>query len=309
MNDALTPIVVALNAVANGLGWLLGWIGWLPGFWSLTLSAVLAGALLLLIFKYTSNQTAIKKVRRGIRANLLAVRLFKDNFAVGLRAQGLVIVGAFKLLLLAIVPIIVMLIPVTLLLGQLSLWYQARPIAVDEEIVVTVKLAGKPGDPFPSVALKPNDAVEDALGPIDKAGAPAEAEIKGVRVFSQREVCWNLRGKTSGQHKLTFVIDGQPYEKELAVGKGFMRVSPRKPAWDWSDAVLYPREKPFGAQATVRSIEIDYPTRPSWIYGGSEKRTDKINEDAWAFDSWLIYWFVVSLVAAFCLRGVLKVSL
>ena len=37
---------------------------------------------------------------------------------------------------------LVMVVPVILILGQLSLWYQARPLRVGEEAVVTLKLNG-----------------------------------------------------------------------------------------------------------------------------------------------------------------------
>ena len=38
---------------------------------------------MLIIFKYTSKQSAIAAVRRQIKANLLALKLFKDKCASG----------------------------------------------------------------------------------------------------------------------------------------------------------------------------------------------------------------------------------
>ena len=57
---------------------------------------------------------------------------------------------------------------------------------------------------------------------------------------------------------------------------------------------MHPWEPPFGPDSPVQSIAIDYPKRSSWTCGS---------------DSWMIYWFVVSIVAAFCLRGVVGVNL
>src|SRR5437879_660946 len=116
MMDALTQVAVWLNAVANALGQVFAVIGVLPGWLSATLVAIATGFAMLLAFKYTSNQRAIKRTRQGIRANLLAVKLFKDSVAVGLRAQGAVLVGAVRLLLLALVPMLVMIAPTILLL-------------------------------------------------------------------------------------------------------------------------------------------------------------------------------------------------
>jgi hypothetical protein len=273
--DALTDIVVGLNAVANALGRVTAPIGLLPGWLSATLSAILTGVVMLVVFKYTSNQRAIKRVRRDIRANLLTVKLFKDNVAVGLWAQGRVLLGALRLLFLAIVPILVMTVPMVLLLAQLGLWYQAAPLRLGEEAVVVVKLNGDS-----TVELAPTDAVEDVSGP--------------VRVVSQREVCWSIRTRQPGYHRLQFRIGGQTVEKELSVGDGFMRVSTSRPEWNWWQAVLNPRERPFERDSAVKSIEIEYPTRSSWTSGT---------------DDWVIYWFVVSLLAGFCLRGALNVNL
>ena len=61
----------------------------------------------------------------------------------------------------------------------------------------------------------------------------------------------------------------------------------------WSEALMHPAEMPFPPESPVRSIEISYPARSSWTCGT---------------DRWIIYWFAVSLVAAFCFRRVLRVN-
>ena len=139
--DLLARVVAWLNAGANVLGrWTLAPLGALPGWLSATLVSAVTGVLLLLVFKYTSNQRAIKRVRSDIQANLLTLKLFKDSAVVALKAQGRLLVGAGQLLVLAILPMLVMLVPATLLLGQLALWYQAKPLRVGEDAIVTLKL-------------------------------------------------------------------------------------------------------------------------------------------------------------------------
>jgi hypothetical protein len=279
MMDVLAQLVVWLNAGANALGrWLLAPLAVLPGWLSATIVAAVTGVGLLAVFKYTSNQRAIKRVRDDVNAHLLALKLFKDSASVAVRAQGRVVAGALRLMVLALVPMAVMTVPVVLVLGQLSLWYQQRPLRVGEEAVVTVQLAGDPGAAFPEVSLYPAEWVEATVGP--------------VRVFSKREVCWNVKAHQDGCHRLEFQVGGQVIDKELAVGDGFMRVSARRPGWRWADALMYPWEKPFPPNSPVRSIEIVYPPRSSWTSGT---------------DAWVIYWFVVSMVAAFCFRRVLNV--
>ena len=92
MMEALAGILVWLNSAANVLGKnLLAPIGVLPGWLSATIVAAVTGVLLLVIFKYTSNQAAIKRVRNEIDANLFALKLFKDATPVVLAAQAAMI--------------------------------------------------------------------------------------------------------------------------------------------------------------------------------------------------------------------------
>ena len=119
MTDLLTDWIVRLNGLANAAGSiLLAPIGFVPGWLSSTVVAVATGVLMLLIFKYTSNQQAIRQTRNSIKANLLSLSLFKDNVWLSLRAQGRILLSAFRLSLLAVVPMLVMLVPMCLLLGQ-----------------------------------------------------------------------------------------------------------------------------------------------------------------------------------------------
>jgi hypothetical protein len=107
-------------------------------------------------------------------------------------------------------------------------------------------------------------------------------------------VCWNIRPREPGEHDLSFTIGHQSVTKQLAAGDGFLRVSLKRPAWNWSDALLHPRERPFAVDSPIHSIEVVYPERSSWTAGTG---------------NWLAYWFVVSLIAAFVARPLLNVNI
>ena len=277
----LTQLVIWLNSLAAALARvMLAPIAWLPGWFSATLIAVGTGVLMLVAFKYTSRQSAIRRVRNQIKANMLALSLFQDSVAVSLRCQGRLLLGAVRLVALAVAPILVMLAPVTLLLGQLALWYQARPLGVGEEAVVTARVADGADGEFPEVRLRPANAATVTIGP--------------VRVPSRRMVCWTIVAQQPGLHDLTLEVDGLSISKELAVGEGFLPTSLMRPGWNWSEALLHPREAPLPADCTLQGIEIAYPERgDSWSCGSR---------------TWLLYWFVISLAAAFAARPLLGVE-
>jgi hypothetical protein len=145
-----------------------------------------------------------------------------------------------------------------------------------------------------------------------------EPIVGPVHVSSKDEYCWSVKAREVGYHRLTFQVDGKTIEKELVVGDGYMRVSARRPERVLSeDLVYYPAERPFGPDSPVRSIAIDYPRRDTLRTGGESWPLYWFVGLVWASDrlggafglpGWLVYWFVVSLLAAFCFRRALRVN-
>ncbi|MBN2183424.1 MAG: hypothetical protein JW715_16050 [Sedimentisphaerales bacterium] len=274
-------IISLINTLTNSFGKLvLAPVESLPGWLSNTIISAIAGVLLLIVFKYTSNQQAIGKIRDDIKANMLALKLFKDSISVTLLAEVRVFKGAFLLLLYSIVPMLVMIIPVSLLIAQMSLWYQLRPLRQGETAVVTAKLNGNIEENWPTINIEPTSAIEVTVGP--------------VRIFSKREICWEIKALENGKHNITFDIAQDKIEKELAIGDSYMRVSAIRPALNWVDILMHPAEKPFGSDSVVQSVSIDYPERRSKTSGT---------------DWWLIYFFIASMVFAFLSKPFLKVRI
>jgi uncharacterized membrane protein (DUF106 family) len=277
----LAQIIIWINVPINAAGkFLFSSIGVMPGWLSNTIISAFTGVFLLIIFKYTSNQSAIGKVRDNIKAHMLALKLFKDSISVTFRAQGQVFKGAFLLLFHALRPMLVMIVPVTLLLGQLGLWYQSQPLPPDQEALVTVKFNSNADSSWQNVSIEPTTAIDIISGP--------------VRIFSSKEVNWKIKGCENGYHRLVFLMDGQKFEKELAVGNGFMRVSIKRPAWNWAEILLHPMEKPFRPDSLVQSITVNYPHGSS-ITSGT--------------DWWLVYFFIASMVFALIFKPLLKVRI
>jgi len=277
----LAQIITSINAVTNGLaGFLLAPVGLLPGWLSNTIVSAVTGVILLVIFKYTSNQYAIGRLRDDIKANMLALKLFKDSLSVTFQSQGRVFKAAGMLLFHALRPMLVMIVPVSLLLAQLGLWYQSRPLRIGERALVTVQLNGRADSPWPKVNIDSISGAEVAIGP--------------VRVFSRRQIYWEIKARENGNQHIVFQVDGQQIEKQLVIGNGFMRVSAKRPGWYWADIMMHPWEKPLGPDSAAQSISIDYPNRQSLTSGT---------------DWWMIYFFITSMVFALILKPFLKVRI
>lgn len=277
----LALIITWLNVLTNAVGkFLLCWVPFVPGWLSNTIISAVVGVILLIIFKYISNQTAIGKVKDSIKANMLALRLFKDSMVVTLQSQGKVFKGAGLLLFYSLKPMLVMMVPVCFILAQMGLWYQSRPLRPAEEAIVTIQLSEKIESDFPDVIINCNRFATVETGP--------------VRVLSKKQIHWKIKGVEKGNHKITFNIADQQFEKQLAIGDGFMRLSAMRPGWNWSDILWHPAEKPLAADLAVESISIDYPERISKTSGT---------------DWWVIYFFIASMVFALLLKPILKVKI
>jgi uncharacterized membrane protein (DUF106 family) len=281
MTELLLRMLTGINAFTNALGDMLqAPVATMPGWLSITVLSAAVGVLALIIFKYTSNQKAIGRVRDDIKANLLAVKLFRDNFSVAFRSQARVMAAAIKLLVYSLVPMLVIILPVCLVLAQMGSWYQARPVRPGEEqVTVQLKMNHRAGT-LPQVSLDPLPGVRLLAGP--------------VRVPSQGEVYFKLQPVENGYHTLVFHVGDGRYEKQLAVGEGFMRVSPRRPGANPGDVLLYPMEKPFSSGDHVGSISIAYPARESKIFGT---------------DWWIVYFFLASMAFALLAKPFLKVRI
>ena len=279
--DLFPQLIAWINIPANVLGNLLSApVCALPGWLSNTVISAVTGVALLIAFKYTSNQVAIGRARDSINANILVLWLFKDSLIVTFKALGQIFKGAFVSLIHSIRPILVIIVPVCLLLGQMGLWYQFRPFKPGEHFVIRMKLAGNEDSPWPIVSIGPTPAAEIVTGP--------------VRVFSRREIYWDVMARKSGYHRIIFQLDNQKIEKELAIGHGLMRVSAKRPGWNWNDILIQPLEKPFGPDSIVQYISIEYRKRISYTSGA---------------DWWIGYFFLISLVFALIFKPVLRVRI
>ncbi len=266
----LVSVIRLANMLFNAFGrFCLAPVAALPGWLSLSLISAITGLFFLIVFKYTSNQKAIARVKDDMKAQMLAIKLFKDSISVTFKAQGQLFKGALLLLVHAFVPMLVMIIPMSLFLVQLALWYQSRPLLPQEYAVVTVELNGNSDESWPKVIMEDNPAFKVTLGP--------------VNIFSKRQVCWEIKALQNGYSRITVKADQQQIEKSLAIGDGLMRISSLRPGLEWADVLMNPAEGPFHPDSIVRAVSIRYPDSQGMVSGSSR---------------WLTYFFIASIAFA-----------
>src|SRR5262245_55586574 len=202
----MTPAVALLNAVLTFLfGLVYGAFKWLGPFWSLFVISALGGILLVWIFGKVSNQDAIQKTRNRLSAELIALRLFKDDLKVFFGIQFQVLLWTFKYLRHSLIPMLILMVPAMIILIQLNLHYASRPLNIGEQALVKVKLRGPMAmDQGANISLQAPDNLK--------------IETSGVRVEELKEVCWRVRGVSAGRFDLTVSDGKESVTKQVVVG-------------------------------------------------------------------------------------------
>ncbi len=185
-----------------------------PAWFTLTLLSVLLGVAALVVMRYLSNQDAIGRIKDDIKANMLAMKLYKDELAVTFRAVVRVNFGAVKLLLYMLQPMAVMVVPLMFKAAQMAVRYEWRPLHVGETGLLTVRL----NDDAPADGYDMTVTTPEGVEAFDR-----------VRIPSKHEVVWRVRADRPGRHQLAVVAGQEEYAKEMAVGNEAGRVSPRRP--------------------------------------------------------------------------------
>jgi hypothetical protein len=246
------------------------WVG-------LTLVSVVTGALLILIFRYTSSQRRIRAVKDRIFSHLFEVMLYRDDMRVVLRAQRRLALDNLKYLGLALVPLAFMLVPVGLLLSQLDLRYGHRPLRAGESIIVQVKLD--------------HDVDPDTMSLTAPSGVVVETVP--LRISSLNEVDWRVRATGTANQPLQINIGQDVITKDIVAGKIAPKVSLARVDNDPWQQFLHPGE-PTLSSSKVNSITLTYPAAELTFFGYPVH--------------WIWPWLIISMLVGYALKGPLRVA-
>ncbi len=255
----------------------------LDPIWSLALFSLVIGIIMLIIFRYTSDQQRIRETKSKIREYIFELSLFKDEIGIVLSAQKNIFIHNLKYIKYALRPVLFIMIPLALILIQLESWYGHRPLKPDESAIVSLKL--REGGP--------------ALSDITlTAGEGITVETPPLRIPDQNETDWRIRAREAGDRYLTFSLPGEEIRQKVVISEtGLVQVSPlaSASASGFTDTLLNPALMPLPEDSRVERIEIGYPAMSIEIY-------------KWRVH-WLIIVFVLSIAFGFALKGLFRVEI
>lgn len=240
--------------------------------------SVVVGLLMVLVFRYASDQKAIGRAKDRLKANLLAVRLFQDQLPVVTRAYARILRGTGTYLRLSFTPFLIAILPVTFLIIQLDRYLGWMPISPQQNFLVEAHVADP--EALSQVTLQ--------LPPQLSASAPA------VHIPHDQEVVWRLVAQSPGHYNVNIATAGQTAMKQVVVSPGLARVSPVRLQDNFWERMLISGEPPLAGNGPVQSIAVTYEPR--------------IIRFAWLEWNWIVLFFVVSLIAGFFFKTVLGIQ-
>ena len=276
----MVTLIDSLNRVLTPVFDLVCWpFRTVPPIWAMTVISLASGVVMVWIFGKISDQGEIRRIREHIRGNLIGVRLFQSDIGVVLRLQRRIFGDTFRYMRLAVVPMVVLLVPVVLIMTQLNLRFSARPLLPGEPVIVKAYLRDV-GSLDKNVTLEVGDGVS--------------VETRGVRVPSTREIAWRIRAESSGEHVMVIRVGEDAIETHLLAGDQWGPVPQRRTGRGMWDTLLYPGEPPIPRGHPVEAVEIVYPALDLSAFGLAV--------------NWLVAFFVLSLAFGFAFKDILGVE-
>ncbi|HZQ22202.1 MAG TPA: hypothetical protein VFA89_05320 [Terriglobales bacterium] len=243
------------------------------------LISVVIGFLMVIVFRYTSDQKAIHKVKDQLKAHLLAVRLFQDQLPVVLKSYGRILRCTGRYLLLAFRPLLFVIIPMIVLIVQLDRYLGFAAVNSGQAFLVKAQASGV-------------DALNDIsllLPPGMRTTAPA------VHAPASHEVIWRVVADDGGAYDINVDIAGQKLAKTVVVSSGLARISPVRLREHFWQRMLESGESALPSNSPIESVEVSYPLRDISFLGYE-----------W---NWIWLFFVLSLAAGFAFKTVLGIEI
>jgi hypothetical protein len=251
--------------------------------WGLLLWSAVIGIVMTYVFGKTSNQPALRRAADTIRAQLFAVKLFKEDLLVTFQCQLRLLKSTGRRLLHSIPPMLFMLVPLLLFLTQLAMRYEFRPLVDGERAVVALQIIPDYWKDVQEIQLL--------------SGEGYVVETPPLRDEQSAMMYWRIRAGGRESVPLRWSIGDYIVEKQLPVAAShdvLTIANPKRAGQSFWDQVLYPAEPPLADNVPIASIELQLTRRDTPLFG-------------WSIPWWATF-FVVSILVAFVAGKFLRVQ-
>lgn len=250
-------------------------------FWGIFFLSVITSFIVLLGYKYFSSPRMIRKAKDMIKANIFAIRLYKDFWRViiGSFFKSLFyILKYFALNLGTLVIILPLLFP---LFVQMDVRYGMRPFQPGEEIVIKTSFSQNPYDL--DIKLLDSEYFMPKMNPVF-----INAYKDGDRQEPLREVNWKVEAKAAGNGGIKIKVNGRVFEKSLLIGSKKEALSNKKSRDSSLEHFIYPVERLLAEKGELEYIYVNYPGKSVSCLG--------------IHTHWLVYYLILVLIIVLALK-------
>ncbi len=207
--------------------------------------SLLTGAVMLFLFKLTSNQEAMKQVKNKISAYFLEMRLYKDDISTVMASQRRILRANMQYMKLAVIPAVVMIVPVVLILIQLDLRYSHMGLGVGSTAIVKAHVAEGVDLMTHPIHLRASEGIEKA--------SPA------VRIPALGEVDWKIRVTKPGVHEVILADGTDEINLPIFATTRSIPIYSKFAKGSLFESIFNPGAPRLPVESVLSSVEISYP--------------------------------------------------
>ncbi len=225
------------------IGPLIGVSGWL----ALGAVSLLTALIALLVFKYGSSQSRIRRAKDIALARILEIRIYKDDLSGIFGAFGRILLATARYLSLCLFPLLVMMIPIGLMLIHMAAWFEWRPLRNGDTVLVT---AAMDGESLPVLESSSGIRIETEAFVV-----PDQPATWRISVVDDAEPQW-----------IAVTAEGERFVKQAHAGEA-------GPVYPFLDAffpgkLANPVEPPLPPSGAVHRLKVQHPkSGRHWIAG------------------------------------------
>jgi len=251
---------------------LLTPLGPLPVLVSLAIVSLLTAIATLPVIRATSDERALTATKRQMYADLLEMRLFRNDIGGMWRAQWSLFQHNLGYVRLSLGAALVILVPLALTVAQLQCFFGYSSVAVGEPVLVTAVLMSSDEPQHITLDLP----------------SGTHLDTSAIWFPALKQIVWRVVADSNGEYVLGVRVGEMIYGKTFCVSNEIARRSPVRTGAGLIERALYPSEAPLPDSAPIVSIAVGYP----------ERRLEAFGADM----SWLNAYIVLSIVFALALK-------
>src|SRR5262245_19444538 len=163
--------------------------------------SVVVGLLMVVVFRYTSDQKAIHIAKDQLKAHLLAVRLFQDQLPVVLSSYGRILRGTGRYLRLAFRPLMFLIVPLTILIVQLDHYLGWTGLPTGELFLIKASITN--ADILNLTDLRLPEGLTMTAPP--------------VHIPEDNEIVWRVVATRSGHYEVNVGTSNKTFSKRVTI--------------------------------------------------------------------------------------------